>query len=616
MDRSQERPGDRRKGRKGQEPADATDAPDNVIALSRYRAELGRGRRLRRADTLLGGPDPERAIRALPGDELYYVIHEIGLRDAGDILQYARPEQVQAALDFAVWDRDRIDPSRLGEWLEALADAPHERIAAWLAGLDVELVALFLRRGSRIYDLSQEEPPPDPIGAFYATPDGFFVLDVGGGSGQGGDGEADGDGDEGSAEAASPHAVARLLDALYRVDRDLARRILVGARAELDAELEELALRWRQGRMADLGFADYHEALEVYRELDPTSVRVGESAPGGARVRPLDAAGSAEPAVRLPGALIDRVGGGGTPFARAVRALTSAEETAELHFALVSLTNRVLAADRVAPGDDAAVAAVMERLVATLDLAVELLARGDDAVAREAVRTVPLTRLFRVGVSLTGKLRRLGHTLRKRGPFAATGRDLAEPEDALVLDAVTRARPLYPAALDDPPAAGERPFRSLGDLARATAAIERAAAAQALLGGLGVTPRDVEAAAVAVEAAVLDTGIIARTVLVRRLLAGARGPGLSPHADPPMSLEPLEPRDLKAFEALLEAQPDGPMKLPESLKKKAKAILDAAAPGRLAGAAAGVAERWIAGLAPLEPVLVRRPPPPSRSRKR
>src|SRR5690349_23995563 len=94
------------------QPADRTAdrAADNVIALSRYRAELGRGRRQRRADTLLSGPDPERAIRALPGDEFYYVIHELGLRDAGDILVYARPEQVQVALDFSLWERDQIVP--------------------------------------------------------------------------------------------------------------------------------------------------------------------------------------------------------------------------------------------------------------------------------------------------------------------------------------------------------------------------------------------------------------------------------------------------------------------------------------------------------------------------
>jgi hypothetical protein len=589
------------------------DNPDNVIALSRYRAQLGRGRRMRRVDAILSGPEPERAIRALPGDELYYLIHETGLRDAGDILAHARPEQVQVALDFALWDRDRIDPERLGEWLEALADAPAERIASWLAGLDVELVALLIRKTSVIYDLTQEEPPEEPQGIAFPTPDRFFLLDVHGLSGA----DAAAAGEPADADAAtSARAVVRLIDALYRADRDLARRILVGARAELDAELEELAHRWREGRMADLGFPDFYEALEVYRELDPSSVRLGETEPGRARVRPVDAGEHAEPPARVPIALVDRVAAGATPFARAAQSLTSPDEIAELHYALVALTNRVLAADRVAPGEDQAVAAALERMSATLDLGVEFLARGDAEAARTAVRSVPLVRLFRLGVSLIGKVRQLALTLRRRGPFGAAGLRLAEPSDAEVLEAVSRPRPAFPRVIDEPPSAGERPFRSLADLARATAAIEQAAAAQAMLAGLGVRPEHVAPGApilaeAGVDDAALDAGLLARTALVARLVRGRS----SAAAEPPMSFRLLDPREVREFEALLDVQaPEGTMKLTETLKKKAKAILEAASPGRLAGAAAAVADRWIGGLAPLEPVLVRKPPPRSPRR--
>src|SRR5260221_580650 len=237
--------------------------PDNVVALSRYRAQLGRARKLRRGDALLAGPDPERAVRALPGDELYYVIHELGLRDAGDILELARPEQVQAVLDFALWERDQLVPERLGEWLEAIADVPYETIGAWVAGLDVELFALLVRKTSRIYDLSHEEAPDEAEGTLYPTPDGLFVIDVTGvpsgldvrdvASDQAPEGE------ESGPMTTSARAVIRIIDGLYRADQNYARRLLVGMRAELDSELEELAYRWRQGRMADLGFSDYYE---------------------------------------------------------------------------------------------------------------------------------------------------------------------------------------------------------------------------------------------------------------------------------------------------------------------------------------------------------------------
>jgi hypothetical protein len=585
--------------------------PDNVVALSRYRAQLGRGRKLRRADALLAGPDPERAVRALPGDELYYVIHEIGLRDAGDILALARPEQVQAVLDFALWERDQIVPERAGEWLEALAEAPYETIGAWVAGLDVELFALLLRQTSRIYDLSQEEAPDEPVGTLYPTPDGLFVLDVTGVPGDAGPDDVT----EGGAAAAesgptttSARAVIRLVDGLYRADRTLARRLLVGARAELDSELEELAYRWRQGRMEDLGFQDYYEALEVYRELDPSSVRIGETEPGKTRVRPLDERGDDGPA-RAPAALVERLTRGASPFARAAQGLRAADEVAELHFALVALTNRVLAADRVTPGDDAAVAAALERLLATLDLALEFLSRGDAAREVEALRSVSLVRLFRLGVSLVGKVKLLATTLRRRGPFAATRRQLVEADEALALAAVSRHRPLFAGILDEPPSNADRPFRTLADVTRATAAVERAAATQALLLGLGVAPADLGPGATllddaGVDEAALDAGLLARTALVRRILAPA-----PPSGGPPVPFEPLEREQVRDFEALLERTPGGGAKLPEVLKKKAEAILGAAAPARLAGAAREVAARWVAGLAPLEPVLVRKPTP-------
>jgi hypothetical protein len=593
-------------------PAD--DEPNNVVALSRYRAQLGRGRKLRRADALLAGPDPERAVRALPGDELYYVIHELGLRDAGDILALARPEQVQAVLDFALWERDQIVPERAGEWLEAIAEAPYETIGAWVAGLDVELFALLLRQTTRIYDLSQEEAPDEPAGTLYPTPDGLFVLDV---TGVPGDEAAQGEDVEGErTQEAGPmttsaRAIVRIVDALYRADRTLARRLLVGARAELDSELEELAYRWRQGRMEDLGFQDYYEALEVYRELDPASVRIGETEPGKTRVRPLDERADAGGPARAPAPLVERLTRGASPFARAAQGLSSADEVAELHFALVALTNRVLAADRVTPGDDAAVAATLERLLATLDLALEFLARGDAAREVEALRTIPLVRLFRLGVSLVGKVKLLATTLVRRGPFAAAGRHpLVEADEALALAAVSRNRPLFAGILDEPPSNADRPFRTLADVARATAAVERAAATQALLLGLGVSPADLGPAGAlledaGVEEAALDAGLLARTALVRRILERAPAPAGGAR----VPFEPLEGEQVRDFEALLEATPGGASKLPEVLRKKAEAILEAAAPPRLAGAAREVAARWIDGLAPLEPVLVRKPQP-------
>jgi hypothetical protein len=357
--------------------------------------------------------------------------------------------------------------------------------------------------------------------------------------------------------------------------------------------------------MADLGFADYYEALEVYREIDLASVRIGEGKPTSLRATADAAANGA--ALRVPTALAQRLTDlGGSPFARAAQKLAAGDEIEELRFALVALTNSVLAADRISPGDDDAVAVTLQRLAATLDLAVERLAGMDDERGAAALRTIPLARLFRAGVTMIGKVRRLATTLTRGGPFGRQGGALAEADDTAVLESLTRARPLFPRLLDQPPAAGERPFQSLADLARAAAAVERAAAAQAMLHGLGVEPAHVAPdspvlAETGTDAAAIDAGLLARTVLVKRLLAaGGNVPAFAP----------LEARDVSAFESQLLRTRTGPPRLPTALAKRASALLTAAAPpGVAASVAAAVADRWIAGLAPLEPVLVRRPPP-------
>ena len=543
------------------------------MALPRYRAQLDRDRRSRRADTLLAGADPVSAIRALPPDEFFYVLHELGFPEALDIMIHGSAEQVQGALDLAIWDRGQISAERADEWLEAIAQAPYETAATWARGIDVELLALLLRQRARIYDLSLEEPPDEPEGILLDTPDRLFTLELLG-------------------DEPSQRTMQHLVENLYRADQFMMRRLLVGMRSEIDAELEETALRWRSGRMADLGFVDFYEALEVYRELDPASVQL-EAGPVASNRQPDESAGDAH--LRLPVVMADRLAGG-TPFARAVAGVTSPDEASNLHAALVALCNRVLSADRISPGDDSAVAGVLGRVAATLDLAVEFLSRGDADAGVAAVRRVPLIKLFRLGWSLVGKLHKLARALVRNSPFATLrpAVELWEPEDAEVIAALTQLRPLYPCQLDQPPTTGERPFGSLHDLAAATAAMERAGAALALLVGLGVRPQHISperlAAMGIADPAIVDTGLLARTVLVHRLLGRTTGP-----------IEPLSTQAISSFKK----QFNNSIQDVETMAKSAADILLSAMPnGRFTLATEAVAKRWLDGLAPLGQVLV------------
>ena len=158
--------------------------------------------------------------------------------------------------------------------------------------------------GRDIYDLRTGAPPEEPQGTFY--PDAGRVL-------RARRARRARSVDDGPDPA---RALIRIVDALYRTNKEFARRMLVGAIGELDAELEESAYRWRQARMADLGFADYYEALEVYRELDPGQRPASASVPGP---RPDDRRRAARTAPRC-GCRRRWPSGSATPTARRSRA--------------------------------------------------------------------------------------------------------------------------------------------------------------------------------------------------------------------------------------------------------------------------------------------------------
>lgn len=557
-----------------------TESKDNLVVLSRYRARLARGQRARRADELFNAPDPQATIRALPPDEFYYVIHELGFPEAMEVLVHGTAEQVQTVLDFSVWDRDRVALEKSDEWLAALVEAPPEILGKWAQGIDVELLALLLRKRARIYDVSLEEAPDNPEGVLWDSPDRLFTLEFIG-------------------EPEQVRVTQHLVDSLYRYSPVMMRRLLVGMRAEDDAELEETAYRWRSGRMADLGFVDFYEALVAYQELDPTSVRI-EAGPAPSlrpRGEPID-----DVHLRLPLVVTERLSGK-TPFARAVGGLQTREETADLHFALVALCNRVLAADRIAPGDDERIRSALERLSATLDIAVEFLARGDGDRETAAVRTVPLLKLHRLGVSLIGKLRRLATSLVGKNPFAVLRPtvDIFEPEDGEILASLSRTRPAFPKALDTPPAPGERPFASLADIALATLAVGRAAAAVEMVSGLGIRPQQLVpealesmakaagAGSATIDPASIDAGVLARTVLVARLLSGQPAP---------LTVLPIASVDKFKQNFNSSAQ------LSESAEVQAVNVLrQSILSSTLDGPGREVATRWIASLCPLGPVL-------------
>jgi hypothetical protein len=414
---------------------------DGVIPLSRFSALLARSRGGKRIEALLSQPDPAAAVAALPVQDLYFLIKEVGLEDASGLVELATGEQIQGFLDFDVWDRDHLETSELRPWLTALLGAGHEKTGEVWRDLDPELTALVLHRFTRIYDIVEGEVPEDEEPPFFPTPDRFFMVKI----------TAENDEDA--------RLVERLLDWLYRADAELARHTLRSALSETEAYLEETSYRWRENRMAELGYVEYHEALEVYRPLALEAVRLDENTADHQPSQP----------TTLPAPLADRAVRGGF-LGRVLARVVDPLEAQRLEAALVTLVNRVLSADRVDPGDLEAAAKGAARAAATLSLGLEAVthlgARPETSLDERdlerglaALRGISLTRLHRAGHTVTLRASRLAAAL---SPLA----ERAEEPWLSVLVGVKGLRPEFPRVLETPPEAGTRPFATLVDVQR------------------------------------------------------------------------------------------------------------------------------------------------------
>jgi hypothetical protein len=455
--------------------------------LARLRAQLAAPRGVRRIDALLSADDARAAIAALAPAEVFELVHEVGFEDAADLIHLATPAQIQGCLDLDAWSKDQVELAPMRPWLASLIDAGFEKVGEVWAGLDAELRALIMQRMVKVYDASLGEEPDEANEApIMPTPDRYFLLEL--------FGDEDGQ-----------RLVMQLIEDLYRADPDLARHTIMAARSEPPAELEEQSYRWRAARLADQGYVDFYDALDLFRPLDADGVHIGEATHERIVGDPGDP-DAAPP--RLPLAIAEEVIGRGF-LARAMAAIEEPSEAERLEAALVVLVNKVLAAGRAKPGQAEVVRRGALYATATVSLGLETVARGDLGRAQQALGSISLHRLFRVGYTVTLKLARLARALAARSVTAGS------PARELVAG-LCSPRPLFARAADEPPAPGMRPFESQADLRRAGEILAGLTLRIALVEGFGV---DVVALGQAPEPRPALDDVI-RTALARAALGG------------------------------------------------------------------------------------------------
>ena len=439
-----------------------------LLHLRAARSALQAARGKEKVDLLLSAPDPEALVQAIPENELYLALLEIGPDDTAEIVALSSPAQFRHFVDLAAWPRrdEGPDPRAVLRWLHLAreggghSERARRRYLDKLSQLDGEMRSLVLRKALRVHDL-QEEPEPavtDP-GRTFRTPEGRYVIEF-----------LPGAGDYGT--------LKQILEDLYSEDVFATTRLLESLRWEVPTELEETARRWRDGRLRDLGFPELDEAVAFYARpaTRPTAAAGAASGAASSSTTALTS-GSADVASLLEAAL-SRLEG---------------DERDRAEEGLVYALNAALVANAVSLDDVDEVRGALADARATLSLGLELLSGGDVDAAGHVLAERPVREIFQAGLAepyrLQSRARRIAQSARL--PQAQTVTLLDSPLSDAV-EALQRKRPVWP----DP--GNPRKRRALGtraEVAQAEGLLDEAEAVVALLRELGIAPAELGARA-------------------------------------------------------------------------------------------------------------------------
>jgi uncharacterized protein DUF6178 len=323
----------------------------------------------RRAELLELVPHPEQVIPALPEAELVFAVKAIGRADSAWLLAHATDDQVRACLDLDAWRDFAPSPDAIGEWIATFAEADDDTLLRATAALDPELLMLWMHDRVEVHHNASADPGWQPPRGG-ATIDGVYYLV--------------------SLRANEDFEVmTRLLALLFESDQPAYFRLLQAVQWEHASDNEEHALRWRNGRLADLGFPTWEEAAGIYAFPRREEIeKLPESAPSVDEwhlpvfVPELPTAADAE-----------------LPLFRAAAALDD-DGRRRFFYAFLALANQVAVADRLPLGDAESIPRAIDKAARIASAGLDRLAERHARPAVDVLRRVPLVRLFRIGAHL------------------------------------------------------------------------------------------------------------------------------------------------------------------------------------------------------------------------
>ncbi|MFA6221760.1 MAG: DUF6178 family protein [Desulfomonilaceae bacterium] len=196
---------------------------------------------------------PGELIRRISEKEMYFTIKSIGIDDATYLLSLTTSKQLIYILDLELWKKDTPDSEAANCWLEKLVDLGEDKLFQFLQTSDPELVISLINLLVKVKVVKSDLDFTEQINSLPSfTLDSIYFIEF--------------------LDYSHKDAIERLLTGIFRWSDHYYFNLMQYLTSSDLVEIQNLALRWRSGRLADHGFPDFEESQEIYRYLSPKAI--------------------------------------------------------------------------------------------------------------------------------------------------------------------------------------------------------------------------------------------------------------------------------------------------------------------------------------------------------
>lgn len=397
---------------------------------------------------ILASPNAGELVNRLSFEEIFFVVKWVDETTALELLELTTPEQFEGFLDLECWAKDNINLFQTNKWMAILMAMDDDQFIERIEKLDRAFVIGYLKKYLEVYkgEVAHEQFQPDELTAFLSQ-DGRYIVRF-------------------KQKFSENPFVYELVHRIYRLDWQLFYELMEGVYWELEVTLEQEAYENKVGRLADWGFPEYYDALDILTYHSP---RLFKPTPKTEAYATEDEADSVEPpSFPMLFAPTDSL------FLRAIKLLDEKKQR-EIQWETVYLANRYIVANRLDFSRVEEVFKSLTELHRIIGIALESFAGDNPKLAADILAKFYIKDIFIRGYSLIAEKKE-----RARGLLEIlkrwrddTPQSLLDYPYAEFLEELTLTRPRFFVGVLDRSSHESREFFNLREIRAAELLIKR-----------------------------------------------------------------------------------------------------------------------------------------------